>query len=105
MIIDIIKLISSEGLAITIAGFSIFFAFRYFRMKEKDHELRYQKTKQILNAKITEKLVSYCVWYYSRTKLQMIKTVLVANDIKERHDEIKLKIKNSLERISLFYVE
>ena len=103
--IDGLKVISDVGVSVALSAATIYIIVEYFRMKKKQNEMQYNKFTSMMRPDVVEHLVSAEVWSHSRSKLQMIRSILIANHLKGREDEIKLKVQNLLERQSLIYID
>lgn len=97
--------IKELGLSLVISAVFIYICVEYFRMKKQEHEIKYQQHLQRLPNKVVEQLVESVVWSYSKSKLQMVRSVLIINNLTKREEEIKLKVKNNIIRIAEIYID
>jgi len=97
--------ISDVGVSVSLSATCIYLIIRYFNMKYQEHEIKYDRIQRQLPVEVVERLVEAEVWNQSKSKLQMLRSILVINNIKSREEEIKLKIKNLLIRQSRIYID
>lgn len=88
-----------------VTAVTLYIVLEYFKMKKKEHLIKFSKKDKSLPAEVVHRLVVAEVWSHSRSKLQLIKSILVINSIEERKVEVEMKIRNILERQSSIYLD
>ena len=102
---ETIDFISNQGLSLVLSGTTIFLVFNYVMTVLDNLRNKNRRYANMVRPDMLERLVEGEVGKHNKSKLQMIRTILIANHINGREEEIRLKVRNMIERQTMVYID